>query len=69
MAGWVANVNGKSLKFTNCCHRKIRAKRRPKFERAKSECRKMRKSRTKGKLCCGFITESLTNVSTQLEEI
>jgi hypothetical protein len=32
MAGWVANVNGESLKFTSCCHRKIRAKRRHKFE-------------------------------------
>lgn len=37
MAGWVANVNGESLKFTSCCHRKIRAKRRHKFERIKSE--------------------------------
>jgi len=31
MAGWVAKMNGGSLKFTNCCHRKIRAKRRLKF--------------------------------------
>lgn len=37
MAGWVANMNGESLKFASCCHRKIRAKRRHQFERVKSE--------------------------------
>lgn len=26
-------MNGESLKFTSCCHSKIRAKRRQKFER------------------------------------
>lgn len=33
MAGWVANVNGENLKFTSCCHREIRDKRRHRFER------------------------------------
>lgn len=37
MVGWVANVNGESLKFPSCCHRKIRAKRRHKFEREKNQ--------------------------------
>lgn len=42
MAGWAANVNGESLKFISCCHRKIRTNRRHKSEREKSERRKFR---------------------------
>lgn len=37
MVGWVANANGESLKFPSCSLRKIRAKRRHKFELEKSE--------------------------------
>lgn len=62
MAGWVANANGKSLKFTSCCHRKIRARRRPKFERAKSERRKIRKWRTKGKKCVVVLLQKASQI-------